>query len=81
MMIVLEKAFICSGVISFSVPSCDVNIKLDTNSLVPEVLVRDEPLKVIILSVPETITCLLEPLRDGVIGPAPGAEAALKPNP
>ena len=36
---------------------------------------RDELLRVIVVSVPVTITCLLELLRYGVVGPVTGAEA------
>ncbi len=70
-----------SGVSAITEPSCDVSVKIDTYSVVPEELVRDEPLRVIVVFVPETITSLFESLRDGVIGPAAGAEPALKPNP
>ena len=79
MMIVLEKELICSGASSMIVPSFEISINVETNSVVPEVLVRDEPVKVILVSVPAIMSSLLESRRVGVIGPVSGAVAI--PNP
>ena len=71
----------CTGVRIVSEPFCPVSLKMDLNSTVPEVFVRDEPLKIIVVSVPLNITGLLESLRYGVTGPAAGAEAVGMANP